>query len=292
MSSSQSSPRGRKRGSAFTLYIKTTTNTTKTTESSGSYSRNFQQKLIDGGIYSDEYEYPDDRVPPKPDNLKEINQKLTQSRPSLSPSHFFNEKFKEFKRADAHVFKENKAIKTVIPIIEGKITDDKCVEGEVLFTNLKPLTSDMLTAAKPDLYYGARLEQLDRRVRDEISDHIIPSTQDDLPIASNFFLAAKGPDGTAAVAKKQACYDGALGARGIHNLQSYGEGQPVYDNKAYTITSIYSDGQFKMYTSHPTQPTGPGGRPEYCMNQLGAYAMTHNQEIFRQEATAYRNARD
>ena len=160
----------------------------------------------------------------------------------------------------------------MIPIIEGKITDNNCVEGDILFTNLTFLTNDELTAAKPDLYYGARPKQLSRRVRDELSGHIIPSTQDDLPIAPNFFLAAKGPDGTAAVARKQACYDGALRAWGIHSLQSYGEGQSVYDNKAYTITSIYSDGQLKMYTSHP-QPTSPGGRPEYCMNQLGAYAI-------------------
>jgi hypothetical protein len=46
-------------------------------------------------------------------------------------------------------------------------------------------------------------------------------TQHDLPIAPNFFLAAKGPDGSAAVAKRQACYDGALGERGMHSLQSY-----------------------------------------------------------------------
>lgn len=292
MSSSQSNARGRKRGSAFTLDTRSTTNTIKTTESSGPYSRNFQQKLIDSGIYPDEYEYPDDRVPPEPNNLKKINQRLTQSRPSLSSSQFFNEKFRKFKRADAHVSKKNKAIKTMISIIEGKITDDKCVEEEILFTNLKPLTNDMLTAAKSNLYYDARLEQLDRRVRDELNDHIISSTQDDLSIAPNFFLAVKGPDEIAAVARKQACYDDALGARGIHSLQSYEEGQSVYDNKAYTITSIYSDGQLKMYISHPTQPTSPEGRPEYCMNQLGAYAMTHNQEIFRQGAIAYRNARD
>ena len=294
MNSSQSSARGRKRSSASTLDTRPTTNTTntKTTESSGPYSRNFQQKLIDGGIYPDEYEYPDGRVPPEPDNLEEINQRLAQPRPSLSPSHFSNEKFKKFKRADAHVSKENKATKTVIPIIEGKITDDKCVEGEVLFTNLKPLTNDMLTAAKPDLYYGARPEQLDRRVRDELSGHIIPSTQDDLPIAPNFFLAAKGPDGTAAVARRQACYDGALGARGMHSLQSYGEDEPVHDNNAYAITSIYSNGQLKMYTSHPTQPTSPKGRPEYCMTQLNTWGMTGNLDTFRQGATAYRNARD
>lgn len=293
MSSSQSNSRGRKPGRALTQDTRptTTTQNTKTT-SSGPYSLNFQQKLIDNDVYPEEYEYPDGRVPPEPDNLKEINEILTQSRSSLSPSRFPSEKFKEFKRAVAHVSKENKATNTVIPIIQGKITDNKCVEGDVLFTNLTPLTDDELTAAKPDLYYGARPEQLSRRVRDELSGHIIPSTQDDLPIVPNFFLVAKGPNGTAAVAKKQACYDGALGARGIHSLQSYGEGQSVYDNKAYTITSIYSDGVLKMYTTHPIHPTSPGGRPTYCMNQLGAYAMTHNQETFRQGATAYRNARD
>lgn len=159
----------------------------------------------------------------------------------------------------------------MIPIIEGKITDDKCVEGEVLFTNLKPLTNDMLTAAEPDLYDGARPEQLDRRFRDELSGHIIPSTQDDLPIAPNFFLAAEGPNGTAAVARRQACYNGAHGARSMHSLQSYGEDEPVHENNAYTITSIYSDGQLKMYTSHPVQPTSPKGRPEYCMTQLNTW---------------------
>ncbi|ERF69373.1 hypothetical protein EPUS_08645 [Endocarpon pusillum Z07020] len=294
MSSSQSSSRGRKRSLASTLDTRLTTNTTntRTTESSGPYSRNFQQKLIDGGVYPDEYEYPDGRVPPEPDNLEEINGILTHPRPSLSPSQFSNEKFKEFKRADAHVSKENKATKTVIPIIEGKIKDGKCVEGDVLFTNLTPLTNDMLTAAKPDLYYGARPEQLNRRVRDELSGHIIPSTQDDLPIVPNFFLAAKGPNGTAAVARRQACYDGALGARGMYSLQSYEEDEPVHDNNAYTITSIYSDGQLKMYTSHPTQPTSPEGRPEYCMTQLKGYSMTSDPETFRKGATAYRNARD
>lgn len=107
---SQSSSRGRKRGSASTLDTGPATDTTntRTTESSGPYSRNFQQKLIDGGIYPDKYEYPDGRVPPKPDNLEEINQRLAQSRPSLSPSNFSYDKFEEFKRADAHVSKENK----------------------------------------------------------------------------------------------------------------------------------------------------------------------------------------
>jgi hypothetical protein len=47
-----------------------------------------------------------------------------------------------------------------------------------------------------------------------------------------------------------------------------------------------------MYITHPTRFVNPGGQFEYHMNQFGAFAMTHNPEVFRQRATAYRNARD
>ena len=36
----------------------------------------FQQKLIGGGVYPDEYEYPDGRVPPLPHNWEEVNKRL------------------------------------------------------------------------------------------------------------------------------------------------------------------------------------------------------------------------
>ena len=293
MSSSQSNFRGRKRSRVSDLDTRTTTNTTDTkTTKSGPYSLNFQQKLIDNGVYPDRYKYPDGRVLPKPDNLEEINEMLTKRRASLSPSQFSTENFEAFQEADEKVSKEIKATKTVIPILEGKVTDSKCIEGDIAFNNLAPLTRETLTVAKPDLYIGARPEQLNRKIRDELSGYIIPSTQHDLPIAPNFFLAAKGPNGTAAVARRQACYDGAFGARGMNSLQSYGEDEPVYDNNAYTITSIYSDGQLKMYTSHPTQPNSPGGRPEYCMTQLNTWGLTGNAQTFRLGAAAFRNARD
>jgi hypothetical protein len=289
MSSSQPSSRGQKRGSTSTLNTKPTTNTTKTT---GPYDRGFQQNLIDGGVYPHAYEYPDGRVPAKPNNWEEIKQRLAQPRPSLSPSKFSEEAHEKFTRVDAHAFKEKQVTTSVIPIIEGEIRDAKCVSGGIPFTNLDHLTDGTLVPGNPDLYYGARPEQLDRRVRDELSGHIIPSTQDDLPIAPNFLLAAKGPDGSLAVAGRQASYDGALGARGTQSLRSYGQDESVYDNNAYTITSIYHGGQLKMYTSHPTQPTSPGGRPEYFLNQLKGWSMTSDPDTFRQGASWFRNARD
>ena len=136
------------------------------------------------------------------------------------------------------------------------------------------------------MYFGARPEQLDRGVRDALSRHIILLTQDDLPIVPNFLLEVKGPDGSAAVARRQACYDGALGARGMHELQAYGQSAPAYDNNAYTVASIYHNGQLQMYTSHIRPPRTAGGRPETYMNQINTYGMTGSANAFRAGAAA------
>ena len=289
MSSTRSSSRVPKRKSTSTPSTKPSTNTSRST---GPYNRNFQQNLIDGGVYPHAYRYPDGRVSAKPNNCEEINRRLSQPRPSLSPSKFPDEAHEKLVQADADAVKEKQVTTSVIPFIEGDIGDAKCVSGGIPFTNLDPLTDGTLLPGNPDIYYGARPEQLDRRVRDELSGHIIPSTQDDLPVAPNFFLAAKGPDGSAAVAKRQACYDGALGARGMDSLRSYGQENSSRDTNAYTISSIYHDGTLKMYTSHPAQLISPGSRPEYSMHQLNTWGMTGNIETFRQGATYYRNGRD
>ena len=199
MSLSQSQSRGRKRTATTTLKTTSTSRTT-TLRNTRTYDRDFQQNLIDHGVYPYAYEYPNGRVPTKPSNQIEINQRLAQSRLSLSPSRFSEKKFKEFIRVDAYTFKEKQVINSVIPIIEGKVEDGKCVAGDILFNNLDHLTDSTITPAKPDLFYGARLEQLDRRVRTKLSSRIIPLTQNDLLMAPNFFLEAKGPDGSLAVA--------------------------------------------------------------------------------------------
>jgi hypothetical protein len=180
----------------------------------------------------------------------------------------------------------------VIPIIEGKVGDKKCIAGEIPFTNLEHLTDGTLVPGNPDLYDCARPEQLHRTVRRELSNYIVPSTQHDLPIVPNYLFQAKGPDGSLSVATRQASYDGALGARGIHCLQSYKQPEPQYDNNAYTLTSIYHGGTLKMYTSHPTPPLVAGGQPGFVMTQINSWSVTGNCDAFRQGAAAFRNGRD
>ena len=291
MSKSQTDSRGRKRDSICVSDIEPSTKPTGS-KSTSPYDRNFQQNLIDHGVYPDSYEYPDGRFPPQPANWEEINGRLLHPRASLSSSRFSADQFRKFQRADARASKEDQVTTTVIPIIEGDMRNSNTTCGKLRLTNLDHLTDGTLVSGNPDRFYGARPEQLDRRIRAELNKKIVPSTQADLPIVPNFLLAVKGPDGNTAVAKRQACYDGALGARGIQALQSYGQSEPVYDNNAYTITASYSDGQLKLYTCHPSAPSAPGTRPEYYMNQLRSFAITDTPETFRQGATAYRNAGD
>jgi hypothetical protein len=100
------------------------------------------------------------------------------------------------------------------------------------------MAPDVFKRAELDLYWGARPEQIDRRVRQDLNHQVVPSMKDTYPVAPNFFLEVKGPDGSAAKKTMQACYAGAIGARGIHALQGYGQAEPTYDSKAYTFPRI------------------------------------------------------
>ncbi|KZZ89165.1 hypothetical protein AAL_07813 [Moelleriella libera RCEF 2490] len=298
MSSSQSSLGRRKRASQSpaTRSLGPPTkdgNTTKTTstKSTGPYDRAFQQHLIDHNILPHRYEYPGGELPPEPDNLEDIRQALSQPRASLSPSKFTKDDFRKFERADAQAFKERDVTTNVIPIIEGHVNDRRCVAGEIPFTNLEHLTDGTLVPGNPDLYYGARPEQLHKTVRQKLRNLIVPSTQHDLPIVPNYCLQVKGPDGNLSVATRQASYDGALAARGIASLQSYNLQGQQHDNNAYTITSTYHGGQLKMYTSHPIPPTD-GKEAGFVMTQIKTWGMTGDADTFRQGATAFRNGRD
>ncbi|KAI3343631.1 hypothetical protein F4824DRAFT_507430 [Ustulina deusta] len=284
--STQSHLGRRKRGSTSASSTLPPTSTKKTSPYDGA----FQQLLIDHGIYPDNYEYPSGQVLPPPENLEEIMQAIVKPRPSLSPSR--REDFEQFKRADARARKEWQVISDVIPIIEGEVRDGSYISGQVPFTNLEDPTGGLLVPGNPDRYYGARPEQLDRQVRIQLVKHIVPSTQHDLPIVPNFFLTAKGPDGSPAVAERQACYDGALGARGMNSLQMYSDPGLDLDNKAYTLTSTYQRGHLNIYATYPLSRASLGMRREYATMQVKAYALTSDVDTFRTGVSAYRNARD
>jgi hypothetical protein len=166
-------------------------------------------------------------------------------------------------------------------------------QGGVPFGHLEPVDEDLVKPV-PDLYYGAKPEQIDWRVRDELGKYIVPSSDTSLPAVPNYFLEGKSAKGRADVAVRQACYDGAVGARAMHQLQNYKASPPVYDGNAYTITSTYhgGTGTLQMYATHPTKPKVPGGQPEYHMTQLRSFASGDTANRFREGAAAFRNGRD
>lgn len=107
---------------------------------------------------------------------------------------------------------EGKVMSTVVPIISSDVTSIQN-EGVLVFTRLDPITNNTTVDAKPDFYDGARLEEIDTQVQEEVGPYIIPTGHATAPVAPNFFMESKAPKGGADVAKRQACYDGAIGAR-------------------------------------------------------------------------------
>ena len=264
--------------------------TSQTGGRTSTYNPAFEQNLIKHGVYPNGYRQPDGHRAPKPDNWQEIQYTLAQPRPSLSPSRFSEGAFEVFVDKTTEALGEPEVMANAFPIMREESNIPSATQR--LFGNLAPLTDGTIVDAKPDFSYGARPEQLDPRVREELGSYVVPSTNQSAPILPNNSTEGKGPGGTWAVADRQTCYAGALGARAMLHLQSYGQPEPVYDNNAYTVTSTFDGRHLHMYTTHPTAPTKPGGRPKYHMNQCEAFAMTRNVETFRQGATAYRNARD
>lgn len=293
MSSNQLSSRTQSK-SRNTLNDSTTKTTTSKTKKTSPYDANFEQNLIDNGIYPDDYDFPDGRDPPRPNNENVILDRLGQPRSSLSPSKFSEKAFRTFKQTNSRALHEDDVMSTVFPVIQGGAHISSA--RNMLFNNLKPVTDCNFVDAKPDFYDGARPAQIDRRIRAELGPYITPSTQLQAPALANFFTEVKGPDGNVAVAKRQACFNGVVGDRGMRKLAAYEVKnlKTVYDNNAYTITSTYhsATGSLQMYTVHSTQPADPETSPEYFMNQLRSFAMTDTAERFREGATVFRNARD
>ncbi|KGQ07756.1 hypothetical protein BBAD15_g6917 [Beauveria bassiana D1-5] len=257
---------------------------------SSAYDKDFEQNLIDNDIYPEGFEHRDGRSTPEPNNLDEIVKGLAHPRASLSPSQFSVSAFKSFRMANSRVISEGKVMADILPTIRGNSEIPN--EGNLPFGNLESITNGTTVDAVPDWYDGSYPRDINRTIRQELCKTIIPTSHGHAPAAPNFFVEAKAPRGGADVAKRQACLDGAVGARAMHSLKTYGEDEPVYDGNAHAYSSTYHNGQLMLYAHHVTGPTAERERPEYHMTQLKGYTLTGDRETFVTGATAFRNARD
>ena len=179
---------------------------------------------------------------------------------------------------------------TVIPIIEGEIKDAKCIGGGYPLNNLDALTDGTLAAGNPDHFYGVRPEQLNRQIRNELLSLAITFNpqHNNLPMLSNFFLEAKGPDGSAAEATRHACYDGTLGARGMHTLQSYVQDEPVDLRQQCLFYNINLSRRHAQDIYHPSHQADQSWRSP--MTQVNSWSLVGNLETCREGITACRIA--
>jgi len=109
---SKSSSKGRKRSS--------NSGTSGITRSSP-YSRDFEQKLVDEGIYPAGYTFSDDEYLPAPENLGDIRRTLAQPRPSLSPSQFPDKAVSEFERDGVRALREKNVMARVVETIAATV---------------------------------------------------------------------------------------------------------------------------------------------------------------------------
>lgn len=270
-----------------------TPNTT-TARNTSTYDTSFQDHLISYEVYPPGHTLPGSVALPQPDNLVEIREQIfRRRRPSLDPTVFTDRHFDAFRDAEA-LQQGTKVTATVVSIIEGNVNDRRCTcaARQKQFRNLDALTNGSLVPGNPDRYYGALPDQLHAEVCAELGGRIVPSTQGNVPVAPNFFLLAKGPDVPPSVVRRQACYVGALGARGIHSLHSYGRSEQQYDNTAYNLTATYHDGHLKMYTTHLIPPLPQKDQPGYVMTLVDTWSLTHNTDAFREGVAAFRNGID
>lgn len=282
---------------------KTITSKTKRTFS---YDVNFEQILIDNDIYSNDYDFPDDRDSSRSNNENEILVRLKQSRSSLSPSQFSEKVFRIFKQINSRALHEDDVMSTVFSVIQGDAHFSSA--RNMIFNNLKSLIDDNVVDVKPDFYDEASSAQIDRRIRAELGSYITSSTQQQASALLNFFTEVKSSDESEAVTKRQACYDGVVGARDMRKLATFEmkNSETIYDNNAYTITSTYHSviGTLQMYTIHSTKSIksikpiksiksiDSESSLEYNMTQLEGWALTEFRETFLQGTGVFRNARD
>lgn len=181
---------------------------------------------------------------------------------------------------------------TVFPTIIGKASYHSDMDRPCL--NWAPLVEENLVSAKPDYFEGKAPGPDDIIIRRELHPFIVPSEVYGTPFLPNFFVEAKADIGSLAVGKRQALYDGTLGARGMHKVQTYlKEGKTViFDKNAYTISATYLDGFLNMYTHHLSPRDGSGIRPQYYMTSIGSWSLLGSPRTFREAVSALRNARD
>ena len=250
---------------------------------SSAYSPNFVERLGLAGVSAVSRSH-------RAANHSEWNEVLIQPRPSMSPSRMSDGHYDRFVKAIDDVENEHEVMSRVFTKIVGEPRHPS--RQNLQLGNLEPLADD-LVIPQPDYYEGERIGPGNRQLRNQLNKSIVPSSHTHYPFLPTFFTEVKGPDGAWSVGQRQACHDGALGARAMHRVENLGRRREVYDNKARTASVVCdAAGHLDIYNHHISRPKGKGQLPQTHMTPLQSFALANSPDTFRQGLSAFRNASD
>ncbi|KAK3337511.1 hypothetical protein B0T19DRAFT_397123 [Cercophora scortea] len=218
-------------------------------------------------------------------------------RPSLAPSEFSDGAIEQLFDANANSATQMDIEREFVPAIHGQSRVPR--SGNVSWTNMRSLTEGQTVAPQPDLYYGSRVSDIDKSVRDSIGDLIIPSTTPNAPASPFFVTEHTGRGGSLEVVKRQLAHSLAGVARSELALDHFaGNGNPtyVYDGNALVHGWTYTclPGHLTQYVMTVVSPPehGSSSQPEYHLTHLKTYHITESKEQFRLGLSALRYSRD
>lgn len=260
---------------------------TEDEEKTNAYDTNFEKMLADRGITQPDPDH-------EPVNKNEWLVGLAQERSSNSVETISDDYFREFQRVVKQAHVETKVMKFIYPYLRGDARVDNAHIGQQnrVCANWEKLTDEKLVIPQPDLFDGIN-ELSYPQLRSELPKSIVPADNNS-PSLPNLFAEFKSPKGTSGCAERQACYDGALGARGIHRARNYGmePGEEMYDNKAYTISFTYVGGTLAAFLHFISKRRDPADDLQYKMHLLDGWHLRGNMDQLKKGITAFRNARD
>ena len=204
-----------------------------------------------------------------------------------------NVEFEKYTSASLESLSEAQTMARIVnPIFGFEQGQGDMQDRNVSFTNLDPLTSTYIPPAKPDIVDGAKPSTLHETVRRDEHKNVVPLSHTEGLFCPNMTLEAKGADGIPRVLATQARRNGAPGARSMHSLVNYGQNLPIFDQRARTYRSTFSDGQFRLFATHTAPSKSPQRPVDYHQTYLGTRTLLKSPQSMVNAIGAVRNMRD
>lgn len=261
----------------------TVSDSAKSEDRSSAYSTSFPQVLEDYGICAD-------GDPVLLANVQELVQER-EIRPSLAPSEYSDGQVEYDLEENNNAVTELDTERGFVPAIVGRCRLPHT--GNVSWNNMSSMTDDQTVAPQPDLYYGFRVSDIDKSIRNDIDSLIIPSKTKGAPGAPYMILENKGRHGSLEVVKYQATHGGAATARAQFALKNFGLADPIYDDEVLAEAWTYScsPGDLTRYVVRVSKPAAGSSQPGYHLTHIKTYHITESIDQFRKGVSAFRHCR-